>query len=83
MIIGGKRNEKAFIRFDGSRHVLRGVLRRVGSDGAVTIIDALIVLRYAMGSTTDIDTNVADVSRNGVVDSIDALLILRHAMGLI
>lgn len=52
-------------------------------DGAVSIVDALLVLRYSMGIEPDIGNfSAADVNGDGIVDLMDALEILRLAMGV-
>ena len=57
----------------------------VDGDGAVTVNDALICLRGAMGlvGLTPMETAACDVNGDGNVDVTDALMILRFAMGLI
>ncbi|MBO6061360.1 MAG: S8 family serine peptidase, partial [Clostridia bacterium] len=57
----------------------------VNNDGVVDSLDALLVLRYALGliDETQLDLSRADVTGDGVVDSSDALMILRMATGLI
>ena len=54
-------------------------------DGTVTVADALIAMRYAMGliGENELDLNAADMDGNGVVDVADALIILRMGMGLL
>ena len=54
-------------------------------DGAVSVSDALIVLRFSMGliEASALDTAAADMDGSGSVTVADALLILRKAMGII
>jgi hypothetical protein len=56
----------------------------VNYDGLVDAIDALEVLKFAVGKleTDDVDFEwIADVSGDGIVDAIDALNILQYAVG--
>lgn len=57
----------------------------VDLDGEVTVADALLTLRAAMGliGLTGEQQALADVDASGAADAADALLILRAAMGLI
>ena len=57
----------------------------VDLDGEVTVADALLTLRAAMGliGLTGEQQALADVDASGAVDAADALMILRAAMGLI
>ena len=59
------------------------MLGDVDGDGQVTVADALVTLRYAMGLINEIDFNSADADNDGTITIFDALLILRHALGLI
>ena len=52
-------------------------------DGAVTITDALLAMRCAMGVTQNDSAAMVDVNGSGDADVADALLIMRFAMGLI
>ncbi|MBO4879292.1 MAG: S8 family serine peptidase [Clostridia bacterium] len=54
-------------------------------DGAVTVIDALTVLRFSMGliGADALDTFAADMDGSGTVTVTDAVLILRKSMGII
>lgn len=56
----------------------------VDNDGDITVADALLALRHAMGLFVLEGTalSAADVDLNGSVELADALLILRRAMGL-
>lgn len=56
----------------------------VDLDGEITVADALLTLRSAMGlvELTDEQQAAADCDGSGVVDAADALLILRSSMGL-
>ena len=49
-------------------------------DGTVTVSDALLAMRYAMGTVTNINVNAADVDGDGNVTITDAVTILRMAM---
>ena len=57
----------------------------VDGDGAVTVADALLTLRAAMGivELTDAQLHAADIDGSGAANLTDALVILRAAMGLI
>lgn len=52
-------------------------------DGEVTLSDALLVLRSAMGILPAEDLHAADMDGNGAVELADALIILRMAMGVV
>ena len=54
-------------------------------DGEVNLEDALLLMRYLIGTDTVDDENLewCDVNGDGVVDLSDALLIMRKAMGTI
>gem|GEM_PF-260878 len=53
-------------------------------DGDVDSIDALLVLRYALGliGNNALDLEVCDMDGNGVVEAVDALMIQRMVLGL-
>lgn len=57
----------------------------IDQDNIITVVDALIVMRYAMG-ITDLNTvscpYIGDVDEDGVLSATDALVILRMAMQL-
>lgn len=53
----------------------------INDDGEVNSNDALMVLKYAVGSFSEIDTTVADMDGDGRVNSNDALLILKTSVG--
>lgn len=55
----------------------------INNDSRVDSSDALIALRYAVGTISDIDVSVADMNGDGKVDSADALEILRVSVGSI
>ena len=56
----------------------------VDGDGSVTVMDALMVLRYAMGLIDTLPViQAADVDSSGAIDMNDALVILRMGMGLL
>ena len=54
-------------------------------DGIVNAVDALLVLRVAMGldEITEDALAACDVDHNGTTDAADALLIMRYSLGLI
>ena len=54
-------------------------------DGEVTTADALLLMRYLIGSDTIDEENLelCDVNGDGKIDLMDALLIMRKAMGSI
>ena len=55
----------------------------VDGDGEVTVSDALLVMRYAMGIISELPhIENADMDGSGVIDVSDALLIMRMSMGL-
>ena len=54
----------------------------VNGDGEVNSLDAIAVMRYAMGLEELENLAAADVNGDGNVDMADALLIMRAAMGL-
>ena len=54
----------------------------VNGDGEVNSLDAIAVMRYAMGLQELDNLAAADVNGDGKVDMADALLIMRAAMGL-
>ena len=57
----------------------------VDLDGEITVADALLTLRAAMGliELSEEQHELGDVDASGAVDAADALLILRSAMGLL
>ncbi len=59
----------------------------IDADGRVTSTDAILVIRYALGSLSQQLTSeqivVADVNNDGVLNSTDALLIMRKALGMV
>ncbi|MBQ3551860.1 MAG: S8 family serine peptidase [Clostridia bacterium] len=52
------------------------------SNGEVTALDALTILRYATGaiSQTEIDLRAADFNGDGIVNALDALEVLRYTL---
>jgi hypothetical protein len=55
----------------------------VSEDGRVTMHDAALVLRYALGAPlTDAQKEKADINGDGQVNAADALAIARKALGL-
>lgn len=61
------------------------VLGDVNMDGAIDVIDASVILRYAANLDTLINTQkaAADVNRDNTIDVIDASAVLRYAANLI
>lgn len=58
----------------------------VSGDNAITASDALLILRIAVGESTDINSlqkKLADVNSDGKITASDALLTLRHAVGIL
>ena len=57
----------------------------VNNDGSVNALDAILVLRYSLNSSslTPAQLAAADVNGDGSVNALDAILILRRAMGLV
>ena len=57
----------------------------VNMDGAIDVIDASVILRYAANLDTLINTQkaAADVNRDNTIDVIDASAVLRYAANLI
>jgi hypothetical protein len=55
----------------------------VNADGAVDIVDALLVAQYYVGLRDDINVDMADVNLDGAIDIVDALLIAQYYVGLI
>jgi hypothetical protein len=55
----------------------------VDDNSEVNALDALMVLKSAVGKTTltDLQTLVADVDKSGLIDAVDALEILKIAVG--
>lgn len=57
----------------------------VSGDNAITASDALLILRIAVGQSTDINSlqkKLADVNSDGKITASDALLTLRNAVGI-
>ncbi|MBN2532997.1 MAG: dockerin type I repeat-containing protein [Spirochaetales bacterium] len=60
------------------------LLGDVDSDGAITIVDALLVAQYYVGiDPANFNPDAGDVDCNGSIDIIDALLIAQYYVGLI
>jgi len=55
----------------------------VNADGAVDIVDALLVAQYYVGLQVDVNIDVADVNLDGAIDILDALLIAQYYVGII
>ena len=51
-------------------------------DGCISIADAVIVLRTAMGESNPQNVNALDVDSNGIISVADAIMIARFALGL-
>ena len=81
VLISAERNCEVF---DGGRYVACYGGDADGS-GSITVTDAIMVLRTAMGIGRDgeISEQMMDVNGNGTVDVSDAIMILRFAMGII
>lgn len=54
----------------------------VDGNGDVTIADAVVVLRSAMGIIDEINIEAADMNDDGEIQISDAIIVLRKAMGL-
>ncbi|MBN1696734.1 MAG: dockerin type I repeat-containing protein [Spirochaetales bacterium] len=52
-------------------------------DGDVTIVDALIIARYYVGNTDEIDLDQSDVNCDGAVNIVDALRVAQYYVGLL
>ncbi len=62
-----------------------GELGDVNGDGTASVADALLILRYSLGSA-QFDAEqllLADLNNDGAVNSIDALLVMRMSLGTI
>ena len=71
------------IKAHGNGQTWSGIMGDVDNDGSVTVMDALMTLRYAMSLIGSLPAlQAADVNYSGAVDVQDALKILRIAMGL-
>jgi hypothetical protein len=56
----------------------------VNTDGAVNIVDALLIAQYYVGlNPSGFATSNADVTGDGAVDIVDALRVARYYVGLI
>ena len=66
----------------GIRVIFLGGLGDVNGDGGITIVDALLVARKAVGLSSDIEASAADVNCDGSITIVDALLIARKSVGL-
>lgn len=61
-----------------------GDLGDVNGDGAIDIVDALLVAQFYVGlNPANVDQSKADVNCDGSVDIVDALLIAQYYVGLI
>lgn len=75
-----------YIRFDtGSEPTTPpGTLGDVNTDGAIDIIDALLIAQYYVGlNPAGFDASRADVNCDGGVDIVDALLVAQYYVGLV
>ena len=59
-----------------------GSVGDINNDGQVTMEDALLVMRIALGLVETEEPASADVNRDGKITLVDALLILRYALGV-
>ena len=76
-------NNLPAIKAHGSGQTWSGIMGDVDNDAAVTVADALLVLRYSMGIVSSLPAPLAaDVDGSGTVDVSDALRILRMSMGI-
>lgn len=78
----GLRRRTRYERYDSFYRL--PLLGDVDMDGCINGIDALMVLRKAMGiiELTENQCRLADVDFNGEVTVNDAVRILRHALGI-
>lgn len=77
-------NDLPAIKAHGNGQSWSGIMGDADNDGSVSVMDALLVLRYAMGLISSLPAiQAADVDSNGVIDVSDALKILRIGMGLV
>lgn len=53
----------------------------VDGNGQANSVDALQILKYSVGLSTEIDQKRADIDCNGTVNSADALAVLRASVG--
>lgn len=53
----------------------------IDKNGVVNSSDALTILEYSIGKTTEIDSKIADMDKDGNINSGDALLVLRTSVG--
>lgn len=68
----------------GTGSTWSGIMGDVDNDRSVTVMDALLVLRFSMGLINTLPAmQAADVDGSGTIDVADALRILRIGMGLI
>lgn len=84
---GGSNSEwlhcDGYIRFDTGGSV-PGNLGDVNSDGAVDIVDALLVAQFYVGlNPSNFNKDNADTNCDGSIDIVDALLIAQYYVGLI
>ena len=59
------------------------LLGDVNHDGEVTLKDALLIARYEIGLTNDLDLTVADVDGDGYIGIKDAFMVARYEIGLV
>ena len=60
------------------------LLGDVNTNGAVDIVDALLVAQYYVGlNPANFNSAAADVNRSETIDIIDALLIAQYYVGII
>ncbi len=53
------------------------------NDGVLSAVDAMMLLRHALGIVTLDSTECLDVNADGVVNILDALVVLRTALGVL
>lgn len=60
------------------------LLGDMDSDGTLSVMDALVIMRCSMGiiTLTEQEQIIADVNENGSVEVSDAIIVLRSAMGI-
>jgi hypothetical protein len=61
----------------------QSIIGDANGDGAVNIIDALVIARHYVDSTAAINVSLSDVNCDGAVDIIDALRVAQYYVGLL
>ena len=61
------------------------LLGDANSDGIVNNVDAMLILQYSSGVTTNVTPNlsVCDVNGDGTVNNVDAMLVLQYSSGVL